>query len=431
MSTHSEPIAGPRREGAGHAGSPLAVVFVTVFMDLIGFGILIPIQPFFAESFGARPATVTLLSASFSLVQFIFAPVIGRLSDRIGRRPVMLTTIAINALGYLLFGLASSMPLLFLARMTSGLGSANLGTAQAIIADSTTAETRVRGMGLIGAAFGLGFILGPAVGGLFGQFGLAVPAFVASALSTINLVQAYFRLPETRPRDQASTAGAAARPGFSWSGLTSAVAHANVPQLFWLYFVGTTAFSLMEQTLGLFIERTWVVDPAVTGTAHLREAAALTAYFMVVVGVTAAVIQGALIGRLARRFGERRLVIGGGVLITLALLLIPIAGGSGGYVWFMGVGAVLAVGAGLTNPSLPSLLSQAVERHAYGGILGLGQSLSALGRVVGPSAAGAIFEVHRALPFQVAAGLSATCILVAVMLRDVAGRPTEARAPRD
>lgn len=421
---------------AGHApgsppaftGSPLAVVFVTVFLDLIGFGILIPIQPFYAESFGARPATVTLLSASFSLVQFIFAPFIGRLSDRVGRRPVMLATIAINALGYLFFGLASSLPLLFLARMTSGLGSANLGTAQAIIADSTTPETRVRGMGLIGAAFGLGFILGPAVGGFFGQFGLAVPAFVASGLSALNLVQAWFRLPETRPRDRVSTAGASARRGLSFAALVEAVGHTNVPQLFWLFLVGTTAFSLMEQTLGLFIERTWVGDPATAEAgAHLRQAAALTAYFMVVVGLTAAVVQGVLIGRLARRFGERRLIIAGGALITLSLLLIPVAGGSGRYPWFIAVGAVLAVGAGLTNPSLPSLLSQAVERDAYGGILGLGQSLSALGRVVGPSAAGVIFEIDRALPFQAAAALSATCIVAALLLREIRSGGTDAR----
>jgi DHA1 family tetracycline resistance protein-like MFS transporter len=184
-------VQGPQ----GRKRSPLGILFLAVFLDLVGFGILIPIQPFYAELFGARPAAITLLSASFSLVQFLFAPFLGRISDSVGRRPIMLFTIAINALGYALFGLAGSLPMLFLARITSGFGSANIGTAQAIVADSTSPETRAKGMGVIGAAFGLGFVIGPVIGGLFSQYSLSLPAFVAAGLSTLNWFYAFLRLP--------------------------------------------------------------------------------------------------------------------------------------------------------------------------------------------------------------------------------------------
>ena len=429
--------------------SPLGILFLAVFLDLVGFGILIPIQPFYAELFGARPAAITLLSASFSLVQFLFAPFLGRMSDSVGRRPIMLFTIAINAVGYALFGLAGSLPMLFLARITSGFGSANIGTAQAIVADSTTPETRAKGMGIIGAAFGLGFILGPAIGGLFSQYGLSLPAFVAAGLSTINWFYAFFRLPETHPAMNAGEPGGgesigsvpASRHGrtprrhhlgLSGRDLKNAVKHPNVPQLFWLYLVGTVAFSLMEQTLGLYIERIWL--PSAGGgpsTAHLRHASAMTAYFLVVVGVTGAIVQGMLIGRLARRFGEHRLVVAGTVLVGCTLVLIPIVADIRIYGLLLALGPILAFGSGILNPSIPSLLSQATDSDAFGGILGLGQSLSALGRVVGPTFAGLLFEFSHEVPFYLGAALMFTCSLVSLTIRVVSDRKTVAGAIGD
>ena len=431
----NQPVPGSRVP-AGRARNPLGIVFLAVFLDLIGFGILIPIQPFYAELFGARPAAITLLSASFSLVQFLFAPFLGRISDSVGRRPIMLFTIAINAIGYALFGLAGSLPMLFLARITSGFGSANIGTAQAIVADSTTPETRAKGMGIIGAAFGLGFILGPAIGGLFSQYSLSLPAFIAAGLSTINWFYAFFRLPETHPA--MLSAGKPAEPvretrrgktsgrhhlGLSWRELKNAVKHPNVPQLFWLYLVGTVAFSLMEQTLGLYIERIWL--PSTGGgssTAHLRHASAMTAYFLVVVGVTGAIVQGLLIGRLARRFGEHRLVVAGTVLVGCTLVLIPIVADTRIYALLLALGPILALGSGILNPSIPSLLSQATESDAFGGILGLGQSLSALGRVLGPMFAGLLFEFSHEVPFYIGAALMFTCFLVSLTIRVVSDR---------
>jgi MFS family permease len=420
--------------------SPLGILFLAVFLDLIGFGILIPIQPFYAELFGARPAAITLLSASFSLVQFLFAPFLGRISDTVGRRPIMLLTIAINAAGYALFGLAGSLPMLFLARITSGFGSANIGTAQAIVADSTTPKTRAKGMGIIGAAFGLGFILGPAIGGLFSQYGLSLPAFIAAGLSTINWFYAFFRLPETHPA-MLNDGQATAEPiesvrehvrgkasgrhhlGLSLRDLKHAVSHPNVPQLFWLYLVGTVAFSLMEQTLGLYIERIWLPSTAgAPSTAHLRHASAMTAYFLVVVGVTGAIVQGMLIGRFARRFGEHKLVVAGTVLVGCTLVLIPIIADTRIYALLLAIGPFLALGSGILNPSIPSLLSQATESDAFGGILGLGQSLSALGRVVGPMFAGLLFEFSHEIPFYLGAALMFTCSLVSLTIRIASDR---------
>lgn len=392
------------------SGSPLSVVFVTVFLDMVGFGILIPIQPFYAESFGARPALVTLLGASFSLMQFLFAPWLGRMSDRIGRRPVMLATIALNATGYLLFAFAQSLPMLFFARMVSGLGSANLGTAQAIVADVTEPATRARGMGVIGAAFGLGFLLGPALGGYFGQFGLAVPAFVAAGFSATNLLLAFVRLPETRHATGVDAPVLGRR-----QALRSALGLTGVPPLLWLYLVGTLAFSQLEYSLGLFIERHFVPSDLLGAEGYMK-AALLTAQYLVLVGLTGVIVQGTLIGRLTRRFGERRLVQVGQGLTTLGLFALPAMALGGSFPFFMLLAPVLAVGTGLSHSVLPSLLTQAAGRGGHGGILGLGNSFSALGRVLGPSFAGVLFELDPRYPFWVGGALMTTCLLTASKL---------------
>ncbi|MFM8313247.1 MAG: MFS transporter, partial [Deltaproteobacteria bacterium] len=382
----------------------LLLVFLTVFLDLVGFGIIIPIQPFYAEKLGASPTTVTLLGASFSLMQFIFGSFWGRLSDRIGRRPVMLLSIGCSSLGYLIFGLSDSLTILFLARMLAGFGSANIGTAQAIIADSTPPESRAKGMGIIGAAFGLGFILGPALGGFFGQITLSLPALVASGLGFFNFIFALTSLPETYPQKSGETIqnSVVHRPGFSLAALKHAARHPNVPQLFLIYFLYIAAFSMMEQVLGLFIEATWhPMIPGVDSAVRAKQSAAETAYVLIMVGVTATIVQGGLIGRLARRFGERKLLITGITVVGSALLLVPVVGSYGVYRWMWVWGIFSAIGSGLTNPSFSSLLSQAVDRDEQGGVLGIGQSLAALGRVVGPSLAGVLFERGTAIPFWV------------------------------
>ncbi len=190
--------------------SPLVIIFVTVFIDLLGFGIIIPLLPFYAETFGASAVVVGLLATSFSLMQFLFAPVWGRLSDIFGRRPIILVGLMGSALSYLAFGLAASLPMLFGARILAGIAGANIPTAQAFIADSTTPENRAKGMGLVGAAFGLGFIFGPAIGGFLSHWGYSAPAFFAATLSLANFSAALFFLPESLPPEKR---GAHARPG--------------------------------------------------------------------------------------------------------------------------------------------------------------------------------------------------------------------------
>ena len=398
-------------------------------MDLVGFGIIIPIQPFFAETLGAKPTVVTLLGASFSLMQFLFSPVWGRLSDRFGRRGIMLTSIAFTALGYFIFGSAKTLGMLFFARMLAGFGSANLGTAQAIIADITSHENRAKGMGLIGAAFGLGFIFGPAIGGFVSHFyGLSAPAYAAAALSSLNLVSAFLFLPETHDKSKAVLSR------FSWlpisiPSLESANRHPNVGRLFSIFLMWTVAFSMMEQVLGLFVEAVWVKGSALSGELSAQKSAAMTASILMVVGITATIVQGGLIGKLATRFGEKKLLISGTFIVASVLLLLPFVAMMGWYGVFLASFALMAVGTGITNPSLSSLLSQAAPMAEQGTILGMGQAFSALGRVIGPTMAGYLFELKIGVPFWAGAVLTFIACLSASRLPYVRRRSTGATRP--
>ena len=412
---------------------PFGVVFFTLFLDLLGFGIIIPIQPFYAERFGASPAVVTLLGASYSLMQFIFTPLWGRLSDRIGRRPVVLTSIATSAVGFLLFGLAGSLPMLFAARMLAGFGNANIATVQAIVADVTTGKDRAKGMGMVGAAFGLGFICGPAVGGYIGSLQMPwLAGFVASGLAVANFVFAYFRLPETR--DRARTNPHARRTLFDFTALGNAFKHANIARILVVSFLVTMGFALMETALSLVIEHTWVtaaIDPASTEAqrnAGHGEASLKTMWVLLVVGVTAAVVQGGLIGRLQKKLGERNLVVAGVVILAASLIALPFIAHPGMYWAMFPVGASLAVGSGILQPSIASMLSRSASADDQGSVLGLGQSLSSLGRVAGPSISGLLFQAGHGVPFGVGAGLMGLAFLNAIFLKPVVDAP-EGTAP--
>lgn len=393
--------------------SPLKIAFLTTFIDLLGFGVVIPIQPFYAQNFGASPTTITLLGASYSLMQFLFSGVIGRLSDRHGRRPTLLSCVSLIALGYYLFATAESVTGLFVARMISGLGGANLGAAQAIIADVTPPHERAKGMGLIGAAFGLGFIFGPAMGGLLGQHHPTTPIFAAGGLALLNLALIARFLPETRvPREHEG-------PPESASALRAEVLRApHTLALLALALTFTLAFAMMEQTIGLYIERVWVAPLGLGAAAQTKEASALTAYFLVAVGVAATVVQGGLIGRLSRRFGEARLCKVGVGVVALSFALIPVAGRAGSYGALLGLALLMATGTGVLHPSRNSLLSRGVAPHLQGHALGLSHSAAALGRVLGPAMAGALFERHLELPLWAGVGLLALTVGFALTLRD-------------
>jgi MFS transporter, DHA1 family, tetracycline resistance protein len=406
----------------GSSRSPLLIAFITIFLDLLGFGIIIPIAPFFAESFGATPTLITMLGASYSLMQFFFAPFWGRLSDRVGRRPIILISVLISAIGHFIFAMAPSLIWLFGARMLAGFGNANLGTAKALIADSTTMENRAKGMGMIGAAFGLGFIFGPAIGAALGQISPTAPLLAAGVLSLGNFCLAFFLLPETLSEKSVPSE----RGILPFRQYANAAQYHNAVPILWISLIYTLGFALMEQASALYIEHKWVTDLTLTSDERIGAASKLTGMFLVSVGIAAAIVQGGLIGRLSRRFGEVRLCRAGLLIVSLALLGIPAVGYLGHYALLLLLGPFMAVGTGILMPSKSSLLSKSIPSNEQGAILGLDQSFSSLGRVIGPGIAGIIYEVHMDYPFFLGALLLGVSFFVSQKLGEPKVAPSEA-----
>src|ERR1051325_3267051 len=356
--------------------SPLVVIFTTVFIDLVGFGIVIPVLPYYAESsrFHATPRIVGLLFASYSVMQLIFSPILGRLSDKHGRRPVLLISIIGTGVGFLILGFANTLLLLFVGRILDGITGGNISTAQAYIADITTPENRAKGMGLIGAAFGLGFVFGPAIGGILTRWGVAVPFFFAAALCFLNAILLYFRLPETVTRDHP----AKNRAG-GGRGIRQVLNSFKQPRLAFvlaIYFLFIVAFSIMTTSFSLYTMFRFGYDAQHTG------------YLFAYVGLIAVVIQGGLIGRLVKRFGELPLVIFGALCFAISLFAVPFVGpAAGGLAALLIGGGVFSMGNSLATPALTSLASKSVGPGQQGGVLGVTQSTASLARAVGPSVA--------------------------------------------
>jgi len=346
--------------------SPLAIIFFTVFIDLVGFGIVLPMLPYYAESYGASKLIVGLLLSSYSLMQFLFTPVWGRLSDRHGRRPLILLSLTGSCAGFLIFGLAHSLLFLFVGRMVAGIAGAIIPTTNAYIADVTSPETRAKGMGMVGAAFGLGFILGPAIGGLLIPYGYNKAPLLASAMAGLNLVFAFFKLPESLT-EQSRKKALSRR--FDAATLVGALSNPRVGLLLIMYFVVTFAFSNMESMFSLLNEHTY----GLTATQ--------TSYMFAFIGIVMSLMQGVLVGRAVRRFGERLCITFGTFLMIFCLALMPFAPSIPIYCLITGL---LSTGAGINNPALTGLLSRSSSVDEQGGILGVAQSLSSLGRVLGP-----------------------------------------------
>ena len=396
--------------------SPLVIAFFTIFLDLLGFGIVIPVNSFYVESLGATPMTVTLLSASYSLMQFAFSPFWGRLSDRVGRRPVILISVAFSAIGHLIFGLSGTIFMVFAARILAGFGNANLGTAQAIISDSTTRENRAKGMGIIGAAFGLGFLFGPAIGGFAGQYSPQAPALVAAGLAVVNFFLAYFFLPETRTQETLANNNHHTRV-FSLDALRRVASLPNVSTILKISFINTAAFAMFEVVIGLMMERSYLPLDDKGSHEHIAAAARLTAWFLVTVGIMAVIVQGGLIGRLNKKFGEIKLIHFGLVAMTISVAAMPVFAAQFTYPAMLILAALLAVGTGVFNPSQSALISKSAPQNEQGEVLGLNQSMSALGRVAGPVASGWLFERQMGFPFYVAAMMSAIALVLSLQLK--------------
>lgn len=357
------------------ARRPLLVVLFTIFLDLLGFGLVIPLLPFFAKDLGASGLEVGLLMTSYSGMQFLFSPIWGRISDRVGRRPVLLVSIAANAVAMLLFAASTSLPLVFLARAFAGMANANIGTAQAYVADVLSGEERARGMGLVGAAIGMGFVLGPAIGGALAPLGRAAPALAAAALSGLNFVLAFVFLPESLPPEAREEARR--RRSSRLRTFVEALDHPILPLLFLLFFLLTTAFAQMEATFALFTHARFGYGTAENG------------YLMAFIGVALAGAQGGLVGPLRKRMSEAAMLLAGTSLLAVGLLFLA---GVHTIPGLLAACVVLAVGHGISNPALSSLVSRQAPEHAQGQVLGVNQSMASLARVVGPALGGLAFD---------------------------------------
>src|SRR5881396_589638 len=363
--------------------SRVAVIFFTVLIDLIGFGIIIPILPYYAQRFGAGGLGLGALLGVFSAMQFVATAILGRTSDRIGRRPILLATMLVNALGYVLFAAAHSYVVLFFARVVSGFAGGNISAAQAYMADITSPAERSRGMGIVGAAFGIGFSAGPAVGGLADHYlGHAAPGLVAVVLSLANFISAYFILPESLKHELRVK-----RPIFDLRHIGQAIARPRLRPLMavWaltpLGFAGYTA-ALPYRAI------------AALGWKQLQ----LT-FLFIIIGVTAASVQGYFFGKLVRRTGERTLVIAGTFGMALAITVVPYLPSSALlYGWTF----VLAVSNSVFAPAATGLVSVYADPNEQGTVLGAAQAIAALGRTAGPPLIGSVYDVSAITSFLLA-----------------------------
>jgi len=386
---------------------PRLEVFLIVLLDVMGLGLIIPGQPFLAKNFGATPGTITLIGTTYALMQFLLSPVWGGLSDRFGRRPILLTTLAMTAIGHLAFASANSLALLFLARALAGAGAANISTAQAVLSDTHAPAERGRAMAIIGAAFGLGFVFGPALGGILFKIDHRAPALFAAALAALNILFVFTRVPETSPftGDAKSSRGKL----FEFLRLDR-----DLQRLVFTTFLTITAFALMEQTIGLYIERTWVTA---TERAGMNEAASLTSLFLVVVGITAVGAQGYLVRKWLVRTPEATLCRLGLLVIGVSLSIIPVLASLGSFSLFLLAAVLLALGSSMFNPSMAGLVSLTCPPDKQGIGLALNQSGQALGRIIGPTLAGALFAVGAPAPFLTGALLTCVAFVMALPIR--------------
>lgn len=404
----TDPIPGMDRRRA------IGVLFLVVFIDLLGFGILIPVIPLYAKFFGANEFVGSLLIATYSLFQFVGAPVLGRISDDRGRRPVLLLSLLGSVLAWTLFGVAGELgPLLgatnglvvlFAARALAGAMGGNIATANAYIADITPPEDRARGLGILGAAFGLGFVFGPAISGVVSSPAalsllrdllpavvpvteFTTPSFTAAVLSAANLGLAFVVLPE--PARRATTAGASASAGSRLRRLYEAVTAPDIGSLIAAFFLASFAFSAFESQF-IFLTN----DRLGYGTAA-------NAVLLTYIGVLIAIVQGGLVGPLTERFGEYRLALAGAAIQAVTLALVPFSL-SWSFVPALGpvdaggvalalVSTPLAFGNALTNVSLNALVSLNADADEQGGAFGLTQSAGSLARTVGPAGAGLLY----------------------------------------
>ena len=341
---------------------PLLVIFLTIFVNLVGFGIIIPLLPFYAETFGASPLVIGLLFASFSLSQLIAAPLLGDLSDRLGRRPILIFSLLGTVVSFAMLAVAHSLAMLFAARIVDGLSGGNITTARAYIADISTEENRARAFGVLGAGFGLGFIIGPALGAAFSHISMTAPIWAAAAITVVATVLAWVWLPETVHHVRATA-------GSPWKAIRELGGRPSLRLLFTVDFVYWTAFAVYQTTFALFGARRFGFDAAHTG------------YLLSAFGFLGVLVQGVLVAHVVKALGAKT---------TLALGLVCAAIGWGGSALtyslpvFVAMLVPGALGIGLCNATLSTLISNAADPREQGRVQGAAGALESLGRTIGP-----------------------------------------------
>ena len=351
----------------------LITLFLIVFIDLLGFSIILPLLPFYAETFNATPTQIGLLVASYAAAQLVGAPILGRLSDRIGRKPVLVISLTGTFIGFLILGFANSLWMLFLSRILDGFTGGNISVAQAYITDVTDESNRAKGLGMLGAAFGLGFIIGPALGGILSVYGFAVPAFVAAGFSLLSILGVLFFLPESLTEAAREELSKRQKSSFSLKHLWQAINRPRVGPILHVRFFYGLAFAIFQTIFPLYALYRFDLDARSTG------------FVLTYVGILVVFVQGFLVGWMAARFNEFRLIFLATVVMGLSLLAWSIVPN---IILLLVVLAPLAFAAGVLNTLLNSTLSKAVYPEEVGGTLGLSASLESLTRVISPSVGG-------------------------------------------
>lgn len=380
------------------------ILFFTVFVDLVGFGIVLPLLPIYADQLGASGTEIALLVVSYSIAQLFFAPIWGRLSDRFGRRRILIIGLAGSAASYLVFAYAGSIFILLLSRILAGVGGANISVAQAYVADITAPEERSGKMGILGSAFALGFVFGPALGGILVPIAPELPGLVASALCGINAVLAFFFLPESIPgrkspveapnhgdREQAPVP-AGGQSGKRGLGLRDLIERREILLLLSLFFLFTAAFAVMHPTFSLLASERFGLSTSAVG------------WIFALLGFVSAMTQGVAVPALSRRIGEVSLVRSCALPMAAGLALVGVTESFS--ILLVGV-VLMAFGFGASMPALTGLLSRMAPSERQGGSLGVGQSVSALARIAGPLLGGVLWDLGpHSWPYLAGAGLA-------------------------
>ncbi len=370
----------------------LVVVYITVFVDLLGFGMILPLLPFYAMHFGASGLWIGVLATAYSAAQFAGAPVVGWLSDRFGRRPVLLAALAGSTVSLALAGFATSLMMLIIARALAGLFGGSIAAAQAYVADVTTPQERSKYMGMLGASIGMGFVFGPALGASLSVFGFGTAALAASGIALANLIGAYFLLKESRQ----DRTGVLKRSGLL-TGVFHAMKRGHLRLLLIGSFLVTFAFVGMETTYALLSAKRFDLNAQGLG------------YVFTYIGLIVALVQGGLIGRIVGRLGEQRVAVLGAVIMMMGLTTVPLAPT---LAWSIAALSLLSAGQAFTSPTIATMLSRSASADEQGEVLGLSQSLAAAARGIMPVIAGGLFDLGAAYPYI----LGATVCLIAALL---------------